>query len=86
MGLIPAGAYKSREFREQMITFAETAPRTLQDLLFDPQTSDGLLIGVSDVHCADLASALKDEGIADAAQVGGIVDSQEERIGAICPK
>ena len=27
MGLIPAGAYKNREFREQMITFAETVPR-----------------------------------------------------------
>jgi selenide,water dikinase len=26
MGLIPAGAYKNREFREQMITFAETVP------------------------------------------------------------
>jgi len=39
MGLIPAGAYKNRDFRKQMITFAETVPRTLQDLLFDPQTS-----------------------------------------------
>jgi selenide,water dikinase len=47
MGLIPAGAYKNRDFREQMITFAETVPRTLQDLLFDPQTSGGLLISVS---------------------------------------
>ena len=27
MRLIPAGAYKNREFREQMITFAETVPR-----------------------------------------------------------
>jgi selenide,water dikinase len=66
MGLIPAGAYKNREFREQMITFAETVPRTLQDLLFDPQTSGGLLISVSEVHCNDLISALKDGGIADA--------------------
>jgi len=83
MGLIPAGAYKNREFREQMITFAETVPRTLQDLLFDPQTSGGLLISVSDVHCTDLVSALKDGGITDAAQIGDIVDSQEERISVI---
>ena len=83
MGLIPAGAYKNREFREQMITFAEKVPRTLQDLLFDPQTSGGLLISVSDVHFKDLVSALIDEGIADAAQIGEIVDSQEERISVI---
>lgn len=83
MGLIPAGAYKNREFREQMINFAETVPRTLQDLLFDPQTSGGLLISVSDVHCAALVSALKDGGIADAAQIGDVVDSQEEIISVI---
>jgi selenide,water dikinase len=83
MGLIPAGAYKNREFREQMITFAETVPRTLQDLLFDPQTSGGLLISVSDVHCIGLISALKDHGITYAAQIGDIVGSQEERISVI---
>jgi selenide,water dikinase len=83
MGLIPAGAYKNREFREQMITFAETVPRTLQDLLFDPQTSGGLLISVSDVHCNDLVLALKDGGITDAARIGEVVDSQEEKISVI---
>jgi len=83
MGLIPAGAYKNREFREQMITFAETVPRTLQDLLFDPQTSGGLLISVSDFHCNALVSALKDGGIADAARIGDVVDSPEEKISII---
>ena len=83
MGLIPAGAYKNREFREQMITISEAVPRTIQDLLFDPQTSGGLLISVSNVHCADLVSALKNGGIADAAPIGDIIDSQEERIRVI---
>jgi selenide, water dikinase len=80
MGLIPAGAYNNREFREQMITFAETVPRTMQDLLFGPQTSGGLLISVSNVHCAALVSALKDGGIADAAQIGEILNGPEEKI------
>jgi selenide,water dikinase len=83
MGLIPAGAYNNREFREQMVTFAETVPRTIQDLLFDPQTSGGLLISVSDAHCTDLVFALKEGGIADAAQIGDVVESQEERISVI---
>ena len=83
MGLIPAGAYKNREFREQMITFAETVSRTLQDLMFDPQTSGGLLISVSDVHCNDLISALKEGGIEDAVRIGDVVDSQQEIISVI---
>ena len=74
---------KNRDFREQMITFAETVPRTLQDLLFDPQTSGGLLISVSDVHCNDQVSALKEDGIADAVRIGEVVDSQEESISVI---
>jgi selenide,water dikinase len=80
MGLIPAGAYKNREFREPMIVFAETVPRTLQDLLFDPQTSGGLLISVSESHAAALVAALKDGGIGDAAQIGDVLNNPEEKI------
>ncbi len=83
MGLIPAGAYKNRDFREQMISFAETVPRTLQDLLFDPQTSGGLLISVKDHHCNDLVSALREGGITDAVHIGEVVDNQKEMISVI---
>lgn len=83
MGLIPAGAYKNREFRGQMIAFAKTVPRTIQDLLFDPQTSGGLLICVSDENCNALVSALKESGIAQAGRIGEVVDSSEEIISVI---
>jgi selenide,water dikinase len=80
MGLIPAGAHKNREFREDMIAFAETVPRALQDVLFDPQTSGGLLISVSENQADALVAALKDQGIGDAAQIGEIIDGPEEGI------
>jgi selenide,water dikinase len=80
MGFIPAGAYKNRGFREQMIVFAENVPRTLQDLLFDPQTSGGLLISVSDVHSGELVSAMRGGGIADATLIGDIIEGPEEKI------
>ena len=80
MGLIPAGAYKNREFREQMITFAETVPRTRQDLLFDPQTSGGLLISVSSNQAATLVAALKNAAIDDVQQIGDIIDVPAEKI------
>jgi len=80
MGLIPGGAHKNREFREPMVAFAETVKRNRQDVLFDPQTSGGLLISVSGHHAGALVSALKDSGIQDAALIGDVVSDTEERI------
>ena len=80
MGLIPAGAYKNKAFREKMIAFSDTVPRALQDVLFDPQTSGGLLISVSGSQATALAAALRGGGIDDAAQIGEIIDAPEEKI------
>jgi selenide,water dikinase len=80
IGIIPAGAHKNREFREEMIAFAETVPRALQDVLFDPQTSGGLLISVSENQADALVAALKNMGISDAAQIGEIIGGPEEQI------
>lgn len=80
MGLIPAGAYKNREFRESMMDVAQNVERSRQDLLADPQTSGGLLIGVSADQAADLVTALKDAGIDAAAQIGEVLESPEEKI------
>ena len=80
MGIIPAGAYKNREFRDPMTTFADKVKRSLQDVLFDPQTSGGLLISVSRHQAGDLISALKDAGIGDAAQIGEVRRGPEEKI------
>jgi selenide,water dikinase len=80
MGLIPAGAYKNREFREKMIDFAEAVERNRRDILFDPQTSGGLLICVNEDQAADLVAALKDGGIAEATGIGEVIDRNEEKI------
>jgi len=80
MGLIPAGAYKNRAFRGPMIAFAESVKRTWQDVLFDPQTSGGLLISVSGHQAGELVETLKAAGIADAAQIGEILSGPEEKI------
>jgi selenide,water dikinase len=80
MGIIPAGAFKNREFRDPMTTFAEEVKRSLQDVLFDPQTSGGLLISVSRHEAGDLISALNYAGIGDAAQIGEVLRGPEEKI------
>lgn len=80
MGLIPAGAYKNREFREPIIHIAERVPRSLQDVLFDPQTSGGLLICAPKDQASGLVSALHEAGVGAAAQIGEVMDGPEERI------
>ena len=80
MGLIPAGAYKNREFRASMIAFAETVALSRQDALVDPQTSGGLLISVSGNQAAELITALKDAGVGDAAEIGEVQNGPEEKI------
>ncbi len=80
MGMVPAGAYKNREFREGMITFSKTVARRFQDILFDPQTSGGLLISVNSQQADDLVAALKEAGIVDAAIVGEVISGPAEKI------
>jgi len=81
MGLVPAGAYKNREFRECMVDFAPSVDRLVQDILFDPQTSGGLLIAVAPDRPDDLVSELKERGVEAAAHIGEVVTAPRERIG-----
>ena len=80
MGLIPAGAYRNREFRAAMVQCSSSVPRNLQDILVDPQTSGGLLISVSADQADDLVSALKGEGIDQAVVVGEVDGNLDETI------
>ena len=80
MGFIPAGAYRNREFRAGMTEFGLSVDRFLQDLLFDPQTSGGLLISVSEKDSADLLRKLKTGGVHDAVIIGDVISPSEERV------
>ncbi len=80
MGLIPAGAYKNRDFRKHMVSFAPDVPLALQDILFDPQTSGGLLISVAAPHAEALLDSLRDRGVEPCAVIGEVHDDPAERI------
>jgi len=73
MGLIPAAAYSNREFRGKFVEFDHSITRKMQDLLFDPQTSGGLLIAVEHNQAESMLEALKRRGIECAAIVGEVV-------------
>ena len=80
MGLVPAGTYNNREFRECMVDFAPSVDRLVQDILFDPQTSGGLLICVDRKNADELLEKLKEKGMDSAAIIGVVATEPKERI------
>lgn len=80
MGMIPGGTYKNREFREHMVKIQDGVSRSVCDIMFDPQTSGGLLISVSPGSAEDLLVQLKEAGISQASVIGEVVAAPENRI------
>jgi selenide,water dikinase len=80
MGLVPGGAHKNREFRERMIDFSPSLDNVFRDILFDPQTSGGLLICVAQEAAEDLLRRLKEKVHDRAAMIGKVVADPKGRI------
>ncbi len=74
MGLVPGGAFRNRKFREAMVTLDSRITPALRDLLFDPQTSGGLLMGCPEDQADALLAALHEQGVAKAAVIGEVLD------------
>ena len=69
LGIIPAGAYRNRDYEGQdVVEFLSKDPakdaklRALTDCLYDPQSSGGLLISVDEKDVNELTDRLGDKG------------------------
>ena len=80
MGMMPGGTFKNKEFRLGMIEFSSGVDPLIQDILFDPQTSGGLMICVKREQADALVSKLTDEGVAAAKIVGEVISAPNEKI------
>ena len=58
MGLIPAGAYRNREYLENDVD-SKVSELWLEDLFYDPQTSGGLLLSVKREEAESLIEKMK---------------------------
>ena len=80
MGLAPAGTHRNREFRLNMIEQAYEIGDDIWSILFDPQTSGGLLISVPGKKAEALLQNLRQNGIEDAAIIGAVIGEQKGKI------
>lgn len=72
LGVLPAGVYRNRHFAEEWVEPGETE-LAVQDLLYDPQTSGGLMMAVHPEDAPALLEALRQENRVSAPQLVGRV-------------
>ena len=78
IGILPEGMYRNRTYAEHAVDVGKTE-LALCDLLFDPQTSGGLLCAVPEAQADAVSAALKD-AVPSAQRVGRIVEKREKAI------
>jgi len=79
-GMLPGGLYRNRNFRLHMVEIDPHCPQWIVDLLFDPQTSGGLLAALPAVRAEELIETMHAHGINNAVVVGDFVASPKGKI------
>jgi selenide, water dikinase len=79
-GLIPGGANSNREYRENILDVELNPEEWMLDVLFDPQTSGGLLIAAPAQVANEMLKRIQDRGFASAAIIGEVVAEPKGRI------
>ena len=72
-GFLPGGLKRNLEFIGGCVEFAPGVPEDVRNLLFDPQTSGGLLLSVASKDAARLLESLRASGV-DAQQMGEVIE------------
>ena len=72
--LIPGGSSANKKFYGPSVEKAKGVDQVLFDVLFDAQTSGGLLIAVSQEKAHALVSALKAQEVESAVVIGRVMD------------
>ena len=83
MGFVPAGAHRNRSFRQEMVDLVPDVSAVMRDVLFDPQTSGGLLIGCAEKYAVELKNRLIAKGVKNTAIIGKVYDNEKERINVV---
>ena len=79
-GVIPGGVERNRESSADALEKVEGVDPAVLEILFDPQTSGGLLIALPQVKAAAFVERLHAEGISEAAEIGRVLSAGSGRI------
>ena len=74
MGLVPAGADANRNFFGCWTDMDADLTDVTTDLMFDPQTSGGLLLAIPSERVEDFMRALIAEGVESSAEIGEVLE------------
>jgi selenide,water dikinase len=80
MGFCPGGLHRNREFYGNVVEIMPQVPEYIMDILFDPQTSGGLLIVVDEKTAGPLLQKLHKAGLGHSAIVGEVVSGPEGKL------
>ena len=79
MGLVPAGAYRNRAYAGPGVAVRGSISRAMEDILYDPQTSGGLLFALPKEEAERCLEALR-QTIPQAAIIGYVTEKEESDI------
>jgi selenide, water dikinase len=79
-GIIPAGLYRNRDYTEKLCVVGKGVEQYLSDILFDPQTSGGLLFSLDKKLGDEILPGLLGKGLKDSAIIGEVRESDSSRI------
>jgi selenide,water dikinase len=73
-GMTPAGGKRNREFFGPRVSISEEVADEMAEVVFDPQTSGGLLLALAEADAYALLAELQLEGNAEATIIGQVVE------------
>jgi selenide,water dikinase len=80
MGLVPGGAHRNKEFYAPKVQEAKDCPPALLDVLYDPQTSGGLLIVVAAEDAEGIIRFLQEVGVKESRVIAEVVAKPKGRL------
>ena len=78
--MISGGIEHNSEYASRLVTVADSVGEEMACVLYDPQTSGGLLMSVPEERTGALVSRLLDRGVGCASIIGRIVSESEGHI------
>ena len=79
-GIVPGGAYCNQDYFGREIAVSSKVPEPERIILFDPQTSGGLLIALPSSNGEEFLGRLRDKGIQQASLIGEVIAKEKNII------